>query len=258
MIVIFILVGLLTGLLAGLLGIGGGIITVPAIYYYLLWNSPEITNPMEIAIATSLATTFMTAVSSAWAHHQKKAIRPQLLGYLAPGLGIGCIGGAQIAHLLPTSLLKLIFGSIMFLLAIYFFLPKFKMPNFGDRPNFLLTVLGFLIGNLSSLLGIGGGIFTTPVLVGYGTPFPNAVATSSASTLITALAGSLTYLALSWNSPPLLHTIGYVHLYVFVAIASASVLTAPIGTKLAHHLPVKIIQRIFATAVAATALSMIL
>ncbi len=248
LIAVYILLGLITGLFSGLLGIGGGVIIVPSIYYLLTWNGSTPDHAMEIAISTSLASIIVTSSATTYVHHRKRAVHFPLLGFLLPGLILGCVIGAKLAHFLPEKILRSIFGSVVILLAIYFSFPKMPTPHFGHKRNSLLIFFGLCIGQLSSLLGIGGGVFSVPILLGYHISFPNAVATSSAATLTAAIAGSLTYFVLSLNHPPLPHSLGFVDLYALFPIALGSVLTAPIGSRLAHTLPTGIIKRIFAAA----------
>lgn len=256
-ILLFIASGMLSGVLAGLLGIGGGIVTVPVLYYLLSFAGIPDDRVMQVAISTSLAATFLTAFSSTWAHHQKKNVHFSTLKYLIPGLAIGCVSGALTAHLVPSVFLREFFGIAAILFGIYFFFPRLPHLYIAPHPNFTLGFFGLAIGYLSSLLGIGGGIFTIPILFGYSVPMKNTIATSSASTLATALVGSLTYLVIAWYKPSLPETFGYIELPAFLSIGITSIFFAPIGVKLSHHLPTSLIQRIFASALALTGLSML-
>lgn len=256
-IILFILCGLLTGLLAGLLGIGGGLVTVPAIYYLLpLAGFPE-EKIMQVAVGTSLAATFITSLASTWAHYQRKTILLSAFKLIVPGMIFGCIFGALIAHLLPSNYLRDIFGCVAILFGIYFFFPRFPHPNFGSSPNYTLSFFGLGIGTLSSLLGIGGGIFTVPVFLGYKLPMKNAVGTSSSATLVTALVGTITYLFISWHKPSIPETFGYIELPVFFAISLGSVSTSWLGVKLSHVLHTDMIKKIFACACAFTGIVML-
>lgn len=258
-ILIFAACGVLSGTLSGLLGIGGGIVTVPVLYYTLTYLGYPDTQVMQTAITTSLAATFVTTFASTWAHHQKRAIEYSILKYLAPGLLIGCISGAAAAHLISAQFLRIFFGSMATLLGCYFFFPKFPHPNFGPSPNYTLFFFGILVGCLSSLLGIGGGIFTVPILLGYHVSMMGSVATSSAATLFTAFAGSLSYLYISWKSPSSLpDSFSTVDIPAFLAISLTSSLLAPVGVKLSQILPTPIVKRIFALALAATGITMLL
>lgn len=225
----FLLLGLMSGFLSGLLGIGGGVITVPVLYYLL--------GSMQASIATSLAAIVVTTSVASFIHYRKgqKALH-SALGYLLPGLIIGCISGAELAHLLPTPLLRTIFGIVAIFLGIYFAIPHFPIPKIASRPNPLMTFFGLLIGHLSSFLGIGGGIFTIPLLLAYHIPIPALVMTSSLATLATSLIGTITYLVLEPH---------HIYLPALISISLGSICTTPLGVKLAHSLPAPTIRRIF-------------
>jgi len=257
-IILFVLSGLLTGLLAGLLGIGGGLITVPVIYYLLpLAGFPE-EKIMQVAVGTSLAATFITSFASTWAHYHKKTIVFSAFKRIVPGLIFGCMFGALIAHFLPSLFLREIFGCMAILFGIYFLFPRFPHPRFGSSPNFTLSIFGLGIGTLSSLLGIGGGLFTVPVFLGYQLPMKNAVGTSSSATLVTALVGTISYLFIAWHKPSIPETFGYIELPVFFAISLGSVSTSWLGVKLSHVLHTDIVKRIFACACAITGILMLI
>jgi len=238
MLIILFILGLLSGLFAGLLGIGGGIISVPVLYYLFSWQN--LPNAMEVAIATSLAAIFITTLLSTWVHHRKsKGLPFRILGFLVPGLIVGCISGAQLAHLLPGNALRIIFGGMAILIGIYFSVPKFPIPKISERPNPLLTFFGLIIGHLSSLLGIGGGIFTVPLLLAYHLPAQNLIAASSAATLTTSFIGTITYLLMG------AHMSTTVNWVAFLAISLGSLCTTAFGVHLAQKLPTPLLKRIF-------------
>lgn len=255
-ITLFICCGLLSGFFAGLLGIGGGMITVPALYYlfsYAGYPSDEI---MQVAIGTSLAATFITASGSAWAHHLKKGIAVPPLLHLIPGLIIGSLMGVLLADLLPGSLLRVLFGCMAILFGLYYFFPRLPHFNFGPL-NYTLSLFALVIGALSSLLGIGGGIFTLPVLLGYQLPMKNGIATAAVSTCITALVGSLFYLFIGHHPHPLPYSLGYIHLPSFFSIGLASICTVPLGAHLSHTLDTHVIKRILSCIFIAAGLLML-
>lgn len=255
--ILFIIVGLFTGVIAGLLGVGGGIITVPALYYILrAYHFPE-DHIMHICVATSLAATLFTSIGSSWAHHRRKAMMPSVLKLLVPGLLIGCVAGAVLTSFLPSAVIRILFGILAMLFAIYFFFPKLPPLRIASRPNRTLFFFGLPIGCLSTLLGVGGGIFIVPVLIGYQIALTNVIAISSAGTLATALGGSLLYLWIAKGAAALPDTIGYIHIPSFLLIGLCSLLTTSWGVHLAHELPPVLIRRIFAVALALTGFAMI-
>lgn len=256
-IAIFIVLGLCTGVLAGLLGIGGGVITVPALYYILRAYGVPPDHIMHISIATALASTLFTSIGTTWSHYRRKAVMPSILKILIPGLLVGCLLGAILTSYLPSDSLRIIFGCMALILAIYFFFPKLPHFQIAPHPNKSLSFIGVIVGCLSTLLGVGGGIFMVPVLIGYHVPLGNTVATSSAGTLVTAFTGTLLYLWIAKGATPLPDTVGYINISAFLFIGLFSLLTTSWGSKLAHTLSHNLIKRIFALALAGTGIAMI-
>ena len=256
--IVFILIGLVTGLLAGLLGIGGGVITVPCLYYLFSFTELPESRWMQIAASTSLAATCITSLASTLAHHQKKSILLPPLKLLVPGLVLGSITGSYLSHQFSSHTVRIIFGGLSLLLGVYFFFPHLPHLRLGSHINRGLSVFGVLIGTLSSLLGIGGGLFTIPILMGYQVPLKNALGTSSVSTLFSAFLGTFSYLLIGWGKNPIPYTVGFIYLPALIFIASASLCTSPIGAHLSHFFSVTLIKRILGAVIIFTGLTMFL
>lgn len=257
MIVLFVLLGLLSGVLGGLLGIGGGVVTVPALYFIFSYSGMLEERIMQVAVSTSLASGFITSLVSTLAQFRKRAIQIEVVKFLIPGLILGCAAGSILAHLLSSHLLTLIFGMMAITLGVYFFFPRFPHPYISSKPNRTLSFFGVGIGCLSSLLGIGGGSLAFPILLGYQIPAKHASATSSASTLLTTFIGSISYLAIAWNNPELPETFGYIEIPAFLAVSVGAALTSPLGVKLSHSMDVAHIKQIFGCSLALVGISML-
>jgi len=257
LIILFILIGLLTGLLAGLLGIGGGVITVPALFLIFSLYHTESTHLMHVCIATALATTLITSLGSTWAHHKKRAILSSVLKMTGPGLVLGCLLGVFCSSVLSSKVLQTSFGIMMVCFALYFFFPNLPQLQIAKRPNPSLFLFALLIGILSSLLGVGGGIFMVPILLGYHVSLKNTVASSSAGTLITAGVGTIAYLCIAKGSSPLPYSVGYINIPAMMAIGISSICTTSLGCKLSHTLPQDLTKKVFATVLAITGISML-
>lgn len=253
---LFVILGLASGVLAGLIGIGGGVVTVPFLYFIFHYTGMFEEEIMQVAVSTSLAAGFITSSVSTFFQMRKKAILFSVVKMIVPGLVIGCIAGSIIARYLPSFYLREIFGCVALLLGLYFFFPKLPPLHISSKPNHSLSFFGLGIGCLSSLLGIGGGSLTFPVLIGYQLPVKNSSATSSASTLVTTFVGSLTYLLIAWQRPELPHTFGYIEIPAFIAISIGSIVTSPWGVKLSHSLNVTLIKRVFGCCIALIGISM--
>ena len=241
--------GLCTGFLAGLLGIGGGMIMVPFLTYLLGARGVSPDLAVKMAIATSMATIIFTSVSSVRAHHKKKAVRWDLVKGLAPGIVIGSlIGSLGIFAFAKGTYLALFFALFVGFSATQMFLDKKPAPS-RQVPGFQgLLGAGGLIGLLSGLVGAGGGFISVPFMAWCNVAIHNAVATSAALGFPIALANVIGYVLGGQSVADLpAGSLGYVWLPALGVIATCSVLTAPLGAKAAHNLPVKKLKRVFAS-----------
>lgn len=242
-----VLIGAVAGTLAGLLGIGGGAIIVPVLAVVFEHQGVGSGVLMQSAIGTSLATIVFTAVSSVRAHQKRGSIRWPVFWQLTPGIIIGALAGASIAHLLPGRVLKLLFGAFLLVIAIQMARPTMPKPNRPLPPIRWMTVAGGVIGTVSSLFGIGGASMSVPFLTWCSLRPVDAVGTAAAMGLPIAVAGTAAYVVTGWTAaglPPL--SLGYVALPAFGGIVVASTLCAPLGVRLAHKLRPATLRRLFA------------
>ena len=256
--VAYLAVGALAGVIAGMLGLGGGVVIVPALaLVFPLLGIPSAVL-MHLAIGTSLAVIVPTSMSSTWAHYKRGAVAGQLLRLLLPGLVPGALLGGWLADKLPRALLARIFGVFVICVATQIF---FNATAPGRRPlpgRTGLLATGTVIGTASTLLGIGGGSLTVPFLNYCRVDMRRAVATSSACGLVLGVLGAVAFL---WNGRG--HSelpdgaLGYLYLPAFVGLALAAVATAPLGARLAHSLPVPTLKRVFAVFLALAGLRML-
>jgi len=241
--------GLCTGFLAGLLGIGGGMIMVPFLTIILtkIGVAPELT--IKMAIATSMATIVFTSVSSVRAHHKRGAVRWDLVKKLAPGIVLGSLLGSMgVFALLKGSSLAIFFAVFVGFSATQMFLDKKPPPSRGVPGTAGLLGAGSVIGFLSGLVGAGGGFISVPFMTRMNVSIHHAVATSAALGFPIALANATGYVLSGLKLAQLpAYSLGYIWLPGLLVIASCSVLTAPLGAKAAHKLPVKRLKRIFAS-----------
>ena len=242
------LLGIGTGFLAGLLGIGGGMLMVPFITIILSGQGVAPDLAVKMAIATSMATIIFTSISSVRAHHKRGAVRWDIVKRLAPGIVIGSmIGSLGVFALLKGSYLAIFFGLFVGFSATQMFLdkkpkPTRQMPGAGGQ-----LAAGGVIGFLSGLVGAGGGFISVPFMAWCNVAIHNAVATSAALGFPIAAANVIGYVISGLkvqDLPPA--SFGYIWLPGLVVIAVCSFLTAPLGAKAAHALPVGRLKRIFA------------
>jgi uncharacterized membrane protein YfcA len=240
--------GLGTGFLAGLLGIGGGMLLVPFLTYILGSQQVAPDLAVKMAIATSMATIMFTSISSVRAHHKRGAVRWDLVARLAPGIVIGgMLASLGVFALLKGSFLAIFFGLFVGFSAFQMFLDKKPAPT-RQMPGTAGTMTaGGVIGFLSGLVGAGGGFVSVPFMTWCNVAIHNAVATSAALGFPIALANVIGYVVSGQSAEGLPHaSLGFVWLPGLAAIAVCSVLTAPLGAKAAHELPVRKLKRIFA------------
>ena len=240
--------GLATGFLAGLLGIGGGMLIGPFMTIILSSVGVAADLAVKMAIPTSMATIMFTSISSVRAHHRRGAVRWDIVKGLAPGIMLGgALASAGVFALLKGTALAIFFAVFVSFSATQMFLdkkpkPSRKMPGTGGQ-----VAAGGIIGFLSGLVGAGGGFISVPFMVAHNISIINAVATSAALGFPIALANTVGYVfsgASLTGLPP--HSLGYVWLPALGVIACCSVLTAPLGAKMAHRLPVAKLKRVFA------------
>lgn len=247
--VIFLATGAIAGVLAGLFGVGGGLIIVPALAWLLPRHGVDASVVMQLAIGTSLAVISATSISSTLAHHKRSGVLWPILLRIAPGLVIGAIAGGFVADILSGGTLKKVVGIGAILVSLQMWLDLKPQTPRAPKPlgSGELLSAGGVIGILSALIGIGGGSLTVPYLSLRGISMREAVGTAAAAGMPIAWAGTIGFMWAGYGQPNLPpDTLGYVSLAGFVGIASASVFTAPIGARLAHKLPPKVLKRAFA------------
>lgn len=244
---LYLALGAFAGLMAGLLGVGGGLIIVPVLAGIFQHQQMSAAVIMHLAIGTSLATIVVTSVSSVRAHHQRGAVLWPVVWRLTPGIVIGAWLGAVVADALPSAVLSKIFAVFVLVVAAQMAFGAKPAPHreLPGAPGMLAT--GGVIGAVSAIVGIGGGSLTVPFLTWCNTPMRQAVATSAACGLPIALAGAIGFIITGLNAAELpAWSLGYVYGPALVGVAFASMLSAPLGAKLAHTLPAEVLKKVFA------------
>ncbi|MFI8738114.1 sulfite exporter TauE/SafE family protein [Ectopseudomonas toyotomiensis] len=253
-----LLTGAVAGILAGLLGVGGGIVIVPVLYHLftLLGIDPEVR--MHVAVGTSLAAIVPTSIISARAHYKRGGLKPELLKPLIPGTLVGVLIGALLSGYLSGQVLAAIFAVIALLVALNMAVERNLSLRDGLPGTAGTGVLGVFIGSLSTLMGIGGGTLSVPILNARRTPMHIAVGTGAALGVVISLPGALAYLINGLgadNLPPA--TLGYVNLLGLAMIVPVTMLTAPWGARIAHAINARLLRRLFALFLALTAVRML-
>ncbi|MEI2644991.1 MAG: sulfite exporter TauE/SafE family protein [Candidatus Competibacter sp.] len=255
----YLLLGAFAGVMAGLLGVGGGLIIVPALAWIFQHQQIAETALMHLAIGTSLATIIVTSISSVRAHHQRGAVLWATVWRLTPGIIIGAWLGAAVADALSSFALQKVFAVFVLLMSVQMAFGAKPAPH-RDLPETTgMLAAGGVIGVVSAIVGIGGGSLTVPFLSWCNVPIRQAVATSAACGLPIALAGALGFVVTGLNAPDLpAWSLGYVYGPALLGVAVTSMLFAPLGAKLAHTLPTEMLKKIFAVFLAVVGVKMLL
>lgn len=250
--------GIVAGLLAGLLGVGGGIVIVPILYFLFQAFGVSADSAMVIATATSLATIVPTSISSIRAHRKKGNVDFSLLKIWGPFILIGVLVGSYLVTRVDGELLTTLFGIIATLSALNMLFGS-KSPLFKSLPGTVGQAgMGTSVGLFSSLVGIGGGTLTVPMLTFCNYPAHRAVGTAAAVGLIISLPAAITMLIVGQTPTDApVGTIGLVNLVGFVCIVPLTVLFAPIGANLASKLDAAKLKKVFAAVLMITGIRML-
>lgn len=240
--------GAVAGFFSGLLGIGGGLVLVPGLYFGLAAMGYEETHLMHVAIGTSLAAILPTGFSSARAHYKRGAVAMDIFRAIAPGTMIGSIAGVVTAGHVTGAGLQLVFGGAVLLVAALMFVDPARFRLMKDVPGQpLIFFIGVFVGILAALMGIAGALLCVPFLVMCGVAMHRAVGTSSAIGLTVSFPAAVGFIFIGMAQDtgiPL--TLGYVNMLAFALIIPLSVMVAPWGAKVAHSMDVGRLRKVFA------------
>lgn len=243
----YLILGACAGFLAGLLGVGGGLVIVPVLSFLFVAQQFNDANILHLALGTSLASIVFTSISSLRTHHAHGAVDWRVVRGIAPGIITGTLLGSVLAAHLSTYSLKLFFVAFLFYAGTQMLLDIRPHAHRGLPGNTGMFGAGNVIGAVSSLVGIGGGTLSVPFMLWCNVALHRAIGTSAAIGFPIAIAGAVGYalngLAAA-NLPP--YSLGFIYLPALAGLALASIVTAPLGARTAHRLPVKKLKKIFA------------
>ena len=244
---IFGIVGIITGTMAGLFGVGGGLIIVPVMHFILTSNGIVESIAIPLSIGTALTCIIVTSSSAAYSHYQKGSLSLKRFAQLTFGILFGAGFGSSFVINVDSEILKTMLAVFVTIMSLRLFI-NVQMPKAKNEPNFLLFNLsGGVIGYLSSIFGIGGGIFSVPLLKISGMEMKKAVGTGAACAFPIALLSSTSYLLLGLNVIGLPeYSIGFIYIPGVIGIVIFSFFFAKLGTKLAHKLNDNFLQYLFA------------
>lgn len=243
----YVALGAVVGFFAGLLGIGGGSLMVPVLVMLFAAQGFASHEVMHLALGTSMAAILFTSVSSVRTHHAHGAVLWPVVLKITPGIALGTVLGTHLAGQVPTTTLALIFSGFIAYVSLQMVVNLKPKPS-RDLPGWLGTgLVGTVIGGVSCLVAIGGGALSVPFMTWCNVQMQKAIGTSAAIGFPIALGGALGYMWNGWATPDLpAGSLGFVYLPAVAGVVVSSVLTAPVGARLTHRLPVATLKRIFA------------
>jgi uncharacterized protein len=252
---LLVAVGALSGFLAGVFGVGGGAILVPVFYECFRIAGVPLEVRMPLCIGTSLAIIIPTSIRSYRAHRARGAVDVEILrAWWLPVL-IGVVSGSVTARYAPERLFKIVFVLVAWSAAVRLLLARESWKLGDDMPRGpLMKIYGLVIGLLSTLMGIGGGLFSNLLMTFYNRPIHQAVATSSALAVLISIPGALGYVYAGWPAAALYpdvaalqlpFALGYVSLIGAVLVMPTSLLTAGFGVRVAHAMSKRTLEIAF-------------
>jgi uncharacterized membrane protein YfcA len=250
--------GAIAGLISGLLGVGGGIVIVPVLFFVFIALDIDDDVRMHVAVGTSLASIIFTGFMSARSHWKKGSVDTDLLKRWGPAVAFGVIVGTIIGGNVSGEVLTIVFAVVAALVAINMAFKPSEASQKRSMPRSpLKELLATIIGLFSVMMGIGGGTLSVPILSFFAYPIRKAVGTASAIGLIIAIPGTIGYIWFGLgveDLPPF--SLGYVNLAGLIAVIPTSMMTAPLGARIAHSISPTALRYCFAAFLAITSIRM--
>lgn len=250
-------IGAFAGVVGGVLGVGGGIVLVPAFFYafgHLGYGGDQL---MQVCVATSMATIVITSLRSVSAHSKKGAVDWDVLRSWGPTLVIAAAVGTFVAGKVSSMTLQAVFGALAGLAGLWMAFGRDHWRVGDAMPSQpVRSLLAGAVGFFSAMMGIGGGTFGVPLMTLYALPIHRAIATASGFGVLIAVPAVLGFLFLPIaDAPP--YTVGAVNLPAFLIVIGTTLLTTPLGVRLAHAMNPKPLKRAFAIFLTLVALNML-
>ena len=255
---LYLAIGSAVGFLAGLLGVGGGMIMVPVLVFVFTAKSFSSEHLMHLSLATAMATIPFTSASSVRAHHVRDGVDWSIVVGMLPGLAVGALLGALVAGAVPSRPLAIFFAVFISYAALNMF-RKVQPKATRQLPGRLgLGVVGGVISFLASFVAAGAAFMTIPFMTWCNVPMKRAIGTAAALGFPLALASTIGYIYAGWRASGLPSgTLGFVYLPALIPVVVASMLTAPLGARFTHRLPVRRLRVVFGLLLLGLALRML-
>ncbi len=238
------------GFLAGLLGVGGGIIMVPALYYAFTVLDFDIVTRMHLSVGTSLAIIIPTSIISTKTHMEYDAVDFKMVKSFGIFILFGVIAGTFLAVNLKTAALVLFFSIFAFIVGLFFiFLREKLLENPKEISDLVKNISGIVIGFISVPLGIGGGSLMVPFMRTFGYDIRKSIGTAAAVGFLIAVSGSITMIlgGKIINNVSTPFSVGYINLLGFLVFVPVTTVMARLGAKAVYRIDKKLLSKIFGT-----------
>ena len=235
------------GFFAGLFGIGGGLITVPFLFFIFETLNIDNSYIMHLAVGTSFSIIIPTSLSSVLTHKKNNYVDINIIKTYMIYVITGVLAGTVFAALMQTKALVLFFSLVVYFLGTYLLLSSNKTINSKKKFNLLSRIItGFGSGFVSASMGIGGAVMNVPVLRYFGYPIKKAIGSASAIGLIIAIVGAIGFLIsgsfLDVNLPL---SVGFINIPAFLIFIPITTFMARIGAKTVHSIDKNKISKFF-------------
>ena len=250
LLVVLAIAAAVAGFMAGLLGVGGGIIMVPALYYAFTVLDFDILTRMHLSIGTSLAIIIPTSIISTKTHMEYDAVDFKMVKLYGIFILLGVIAGTFLAVNLKTPALVLFFSIFAFMVGLFFiFLREKLVENPKKISNFIKNISGFIIGFISVPLGIGGGSLMVPFMRTFGYDIRKSIGTAAAVGFLIAFSGTTTMVlgGKIINNVSTPFSIGYINLLGFLVFVPVTMIMARLGAKVVYKINKNLLSKIFGT-----------
>ena len=250
LLIVLALAAAVAGFMAGLLGVGGGIIMVPALYYAFTVLDFDIVTRMHLSVGTSLAIIIPTSIISTRTHMEYDAVDFKMVKSFGIYILLGVIAGTFLAVNLKTPALVLFFSIFAFIVGLFFIFVREKlMENPKKISNFIKNISGVIIGFISVPLGIGGGSLMVPFMRTFGYDIRKSIGTAAAVGFLIALSGTI-MMIIGGNIIDNVNTpfsLGYINILGFIVFVPVTMIMARIGAKAVYKINKRLLSKIFGT-----------
>ena len=246
---LYVITGAVGGFIGGFLGLGGGIIFVPSLFYIFTYFQIQNDYVIQSAVSTSLACVVISSLSATIKHYKNQLINWKIFYKMLPGLTLGSLSGVLFITIFPSNIIKLFYSILLIMIAIYMFFEKENNIKSVLKFNFI-HFFSYIIGTVSALLGIGGGTLTTPYFKTQGESLKSSIATAAACGVPIASFGIILSIILNAFTNSFHTTIlNYINLPSFILISSSAILFSYFGAATTFSTNTSLLKNIFSLSI---------